>query len=90
MKVLSCGSLSYLSKVPACGANNKMSYSGGVHSMDGTGAVPKNSILHNRNYIQKFISKTHEISVKLILEDLVKTIYIVLAFSEYFFFELVV
>ena len=23
MKVLSCGSLSYLSKVPACGANNK-------------------------------------------------------------------
>ena len=82
--------LSYLSKMPACGANNKMSYSGGVHSMDGTGAVPKNSILHNRNYIQKFIFKTHEISVKLILEDLVKTIYIVLAFSEYFFFELVV
>lgn len=47
-------------------------------------------ILRIRNYIQKFISKTHEISVKLILEDLVKTIYIVLAFSEYFFFELVV
>lgn len=50
-EALSCGSLSYLSKVPACGANNKMSYSGGVHSMEGTGAVSKNSILHNRNYI---------------------------------------
>lgn len=58
--------------------------------MDGTGQCRKILFYIIEIIFKNFFSKTHEISVKLILEDLVKTIYIVLAFSEYFFFELVV